>query len=192
MKLHELFLPESVTFSVAKLIKDDPKYPKGIFSSAEFEKEGEEECWTCDGTGHEEYGGKKYKCGHCNGTTKLKTWERPFDELNVSNGNAADILEVIGLDREDYSGGHIDHADLPAFRRKIIKLMNTDHGLEKPGEVEHGKMRKTRDEHGNAMIGRGPTIIHGGRTSEQVGRYFDKLLKLIDFAQKNNAALVWA
>jgi hypothetical protein len=195
MRLFEFTQPltESVTFSVGKLITDNPDFPNGLVSGAEFETKGEEECWTCDGKGYEEYNGKQYTCGHCNGTKKLEKWITPYEELNISNSNAAALLDVLGIPQgDDGTIGQVEYKDLPTLRRKLIKLKNGDMSeLTTPPQTDHGQMRKSKDENGLTQIGRGPTIHHGGRDLQQVQRYVDRLLHIIDFAQKNNAMLIW-
>lgn len=207
MKLNELLqsqLHESVTFSVAKLVTDDPQYPRGLLTSQEFETEKVEDCWACDGTGKESHDGwtdqegvkhppASWACDLCRGKGKLTKWETPYNELNVSNDNATAILQALGLWQNDELVGHVDHDDLPALRRKLIRIKNGGiEALTKDPEDTQGPTRRYKGDDGMDHIGRGPRVISGGRTHEQVMRYVDSLLSLIDFAQKNDAALAWA
>ena len=53
-------------------------------------------------------------------------------------------------------------------------------------------MQRLPDEHGIARIGKtGPTMIHGGRTYEQVARYIDRLIEIVKFAQADGADISW-
>lgn len=197
MRLSEI-LNESVTFGVAKLENIDGKQ----YYTDPFSKKVMEPCWVCDGTGQEtqrEYtddDGKhhpayKYECGMCRGKGKFEDFKTDAPELNVANGNAMEIQRMLGLDA-DYSGS-ISHADLPAFRRHLIKIKNGDmssHVAEPKKEV--GKMRSYTDDEGQSRIGRGPTMIDSGRSHAQVERYIDSLLSIMDFAQKNNLDVTWA
>jgi len=197
MRLDEI-LNESVTFGVARLenINGHKVY------SDPFEKEVEEPCWVCDGTGKESqreytdddgkvHPSQEYTCEYCKGKKTTKTYKPTYNELNVANGNAMEIQRMLGLD-PDYSGA-INNIDLPVFRRKLIKLKNTNFSSHtREPETTQSSMRAYKDDNGQDRIGRGPKVIDMGRSHSQVERYIDSLLYLIDFAQKNNCDLVWA
>jgi len=197
MRLSEILI-ESVTFGVSKLETRDGKQ----YYVDPFSKKTMETCWVCKGSGKETFGGYKdddgkdhpsYQetCGMCHGKCKNEEFRTDAPELNVANSNAMDIQRMLGLDA-DFSGA-IKHADLPAFRRQLIKIKNGDmssHVIEPKKEV--GKMRAYTDDEGQSKIGRGATIHDLGRSHAQVERYVDSLLSLMDFAQKNNLDLTWA
>jgi hypothetical protein len=197
MRLDEI-LTESVTFSVARLETKDGKQ----YYTDPFSKETMEKCWVCNGTGKETHGGYKdddgkdhpkseYECGMCHGNGEYKDFKSEAPELNVANGNAMEIQRMLGLDA-DYSGA-IKHADLPAFKRQLIKIKNGDissHVQDPKKEV--GKMRTYTDDTGQSRIGRGATVHDMGRSRAQVERYIDSLLSIMDFAQKNNLDVTWA
>jgi len=190
MRLDEI-LKESVTFGVARLEnRDGQKVYSDPFVKKEMEK-----CWVCKGTGQETYGGyedadgkhhpeSKHTCGMCHGKGENEEWRTSYNELNVANGNAMEIQRMLGID-PDYSGA-IKHDDLPAFRRHLIKLKNSDiSGHTQEPNTEVGKMRAYKDDSGQSRIGKGATMHDAGRSHAQVERYIDSLLSLMDFAQKN-------
>jgi hypothetical protein len=197
MRLSEI-LNESVTFGVATLKSIGGKQ----YYTDPFSKEIESECFVCDGSGKEshrayrddegkEHPAQSWECGMCKGAGKVKDFKSDAPELNVANGNAMEIQRMLGLD-PDYSGA-IKNADIPAFRRQLIKIKNGDmssHVVEPKKEV--GKMKAYTDDKGQSRIGRGATMHDMGRSHSQVERYIDSLLSIMDFAQKNNLDVTWA
>lgn len=197
MRLSEI-LKESVTFGVGRLeTKNGQQYYADPFS-----KEAMEKCWVCDGTGKEshqaytddagaEHAAQSWECGMCKGRGEITDFKSDAPELNVSNTNALEIQRMLGIEA-DYSGA-IQHSDLPAFRRQLIKLKNgslSSH-IRAPSK-DAGKMRAYTDDNGQTGIGRAATIHDMGRSQSQVERYIDSLLSIMDFAQKNNLDVTWA
>jgi len=191
MLLQELLsiINESVTFSAA-VLEYDPHYDGEIYNSAKFQKEVDAECWVCDGKGKSKHG-HEYECDYCNGTGKIKEFVTPFKELNVSNANARLILNMLEIDNDELIGG-IKHEELPELKRKLIKLKNINtRKYTRDTVTDKGSVRVSKDEHGLSKISRGPTMIDVGVGQEQITHYIDTLLDLVDFAQKNNAAIVF-
>lgn len=185
MRLHEICeLKESVTFDVAELV-DYPGHGK-VFTGQRWWKKVQTECWVCDGTGKDEH----HDCEMCHGSGELSGTESEAPELNVSNTNAIAIIEFLGL-HWDHSG-NFPQKDLPALRRKLIKLKNGGASdLISDNETHQGPMAARQGENGVTTISRGATIHSMGRSADQVGRYAEKLLSIIDFAQKNGAHVTW-
>lgn len=188
MRLKEI-LNESITFAPARLKIENGRK---IFSLADFEKATEKPCWVCDGTGEDKYAsefGQKYSCEYCKGRKVFTDYEMPV-ELNVSNANAQAIIDMLGLEF-DYSG-YIPPERMPELRRKLIKLKNGEiDAYTKEPTKQQGPVRRYKDDDGMDRIGRGATVYDFGRSNEQVKRYIDKLLELLDFAQKNDAIVTW-
>lgn len=190
MKLLEIArIDESVTFSVAKEKKDEKG--KRYWSIADFQQEKMEECGVCHGTGKDPYAkehGHDVDCDMCMGKGKTKEYHTEYGELNVSNANALAILDMLGLE-EDYVG-NIPTNKLPDIRRRLIKLKNkgVDDYTSDTTDERHTRVVKQGDMH---KIEPGPRMINVGRSEEQVMRYVDRLLAIIDFAQKNDATVVW-
>src|SRR5216683_3131400 len=87
------------------------------------------DCTGCEGTG------KNYPddpnsepCYYCKDTPgKEDTTEYTVPYMNVSNSNGALILQMLGLyTGEDDESGIIANKDLPAIKRKLIMLKNTN------------------------------------------------------------------
>lgn len=185
--LNKSSLTESVTFGVSRLVGEpgDQRY------ESPFEKEHNEECWVCDGTGIDSY--HHTKCDMCNGTKKLKSWKpEGYEELNVSNANVSTILSMLGLPPTNDYIGVWEKNELPVLRRRLIALKNksVDNHVIPPSETQN--MRKDKDENGLTRIGRGPRMIDFGVSERQINHYIDSLLQIIDFAQKNDAVVTWA
>lgn len=183
-------LNESITFGVHRLID---KNGKKVYHD-EFSQEVDSECWYCDGSGKEtKYNDDdiaEYECGLCKGLGKIKDYKAPYQQLNISNSNAMAVLSALGLP-EDYSGA-IPDEQLPAIRRRLIQMKNSKNtGLELDSYTSRER-RVGRDENGIPQITSGPEIHSSGRTRDQIDRYIDSLLDIIDFAQKNNATVTWA
>jgi hypothetical protein len=187
MKIKEL-LQESITFSPVKLKKSDHGE---YWTSEEFEKQQATTCFVCDGTGKETYGDQSYECGYCKGAGEVNEIVSTAPELNVSNSNGIAIQEMLGLDA-DYSGV-IPYEELPNLIRKLIKLKNqsVSQYTQEPNKSQ-GSMGSWEDEQGQTHIGRkGPTMYDFGRSQQQVESYIERLIKLIQFAQKHNASIGW-
>lgn len=192
MRLDEI-LNESITFEPCVEIEYAPG--KKAWSSEPFQQEDPngEECWACDGSGIDIQSREDnpVPCGYCKGSKRIPSYIKHYNELNVSNSNGVAIAEILGMSAEDYSG-LIPHEQLVDVRRKLIRLKNGDlNQFTDEPTVDQGGMRRYTDDNGMTAIGRGPKVYYGGRSNEQVMRYIDSLLALIDFCQKNNAALGW-
>jgi len=193
MRAHEI-INESITFSVGKLREENGQK----HFSDPWQKKVTKPCWVCDGTGIQKpWPGdeKQYKCEYCHGNKEIEEWESTAPELNVSNTNAFEILKMLGLtpDEQDYAG-IIPKEKLPEVMRNLIKLKNGDisQHIEEPGlEKREMKVRKD-DETGVTHIEpQGPKMFNGGRTPQQVSRYLDNLIRMIKFAQQNDATIGW-
>lgn len=199
---------ESVTFEVSELKTDDPEYPKGLFTGEKWWRKEMQKCPYCeDGKEHypeykhpetgEVTPARTYDCDYCDGKGEKLEHVSDAPELNVANDNAIDLLNYLGIDPDSEHGtvGSIEPKDLPAIRRKLIKMKNGgSDDLVKPDEDHHDpQTRRYKDADGMDRIGRfGARTIGGGRTPDQVMRYVDRLLDIIDFAQKHNAHVTWA
>jgi len=178
------FLREGVSFSPVT------KSEQGYWSGEQFGQMKDVECWLCHGTGQDTHYHDDI-CPICKGNKTTHEFVSNAPELNVSNGNAGAILDMLGLEF-DYSG-LILHEKLPELMRKLIRLKNDEVSkYAEPARTDHGSMRKITDpETGLSGIGRGATIHHGGRSNQQVTNYIDKLIQIVQFAQKHNASVSW-
>lgn len=184
MRINEV-LTESISFDVAQEeTRDD-----GQVVGAALGSEQEVECDICDGTGKDVYPDATYKCGMCNGTGKYSRFVEEGPTMNLANSNALALLRAVGIEA-DWSG-RVQHKDLPALKRKLMMLLNSDkaqQGMTTPAtdNDKERPMGTTQNADGTASIGRqGPRIIGGGRDADYVKRAASNLLKIVDFASKN-------
>jgi hypothetical protein len=186
------FIFEGMTFSPAieREYIDDSGEKRKLMTGEPWWTKSDEQCWVCDGTGLDPYTDKDIACGYCHGKKTYTKHGSTAPELDVSNSNGMEIQRMLGVD-PDYSGT-IYHKDLPKVMRKLIMLKNQgiEQHIQAPS-VEQGKPTHWKDEHGISHIIAGPKMHDAGRTSEQVMRYVDKLIELVQFAQKNNAHISW-
>lgn len=178
MRVKELF--ESIEFVPTKLNAD------GIHDSPMHDVE--EECWTCDGTGT--YYDRT--CDHCNGTKVLKRKEWSMPHMQLSNGNAYLLMSALGLEEEPV--GVVPNKDLPELKRKLLKLLNTDVSKHtRAPSITQDKHTKVVDVDGVSTIKRyGPTMIDHGVSSAQIKGYAERMIKLVDAAQKEGYDVSWA
>lgn len=95
--------------------------------------------------------------------------------LNVANGNAQTVLQLMGLDGRDPYVGEIQPNDLPLILRRLMKFRNNRHELFpfiKEPLVESN-------------------IIEFGRSMDQILRYTEQMSKLCSFAMQINRKVIW-
>lgn len=91
--------------------------------------------------------------------------------LNVSNGNASAIVEMLGVpDEGRLSASQVEHAILRVAAFPSSVLVSSDLRDEAPGRV---------------------TIVHCGRSPEQIESYRQRLLVLLDRARRLGVGLAW-
>lgn len=192
MRLHEI-IKESVTFG---LYKQDPENPKHFMMVG---KNVEEACYACEGSCKDE-DDPNYDCRYCNGTGKMSMFKADGPELNVSNTNAGAIIQELGLvspadmQSGDWYCGSVEPKELPAFRQKLLVLLNSQNarrGMTVDPSIDRGEPRATKDDDGTSRISRGPTIIDGGRSESQIIRYAETLLKMAEYAMKYGLEIGW-
>ena len=182
-------LKESIDFSVTKSYVDDQG--RTINDMSHFGNSKDVECWVCDGTGKDKYYDEA-DCGYCHGKGKNFQFVSDAPEMNVSNGNAFKIIDMLGLE-QDYAG-HVDNKDLPQLMRKLIRLKNSDTSqYTQPGSRTQGPMTTGKDDTGMDTLKRsGPTMIDMGVSDNQITGYVDQLIKIVTFAQENDGDFGWA
>jgi hypothetical protein len=183
-----LHLNESVTFGAVKL-----KMDKGerIWDYTPFEKQEEIDCRDC-----EDATKPHPSCWFCKGSGKEKIWQNIGPTMNVANHTVDTILTDLGLTHltgDEGTVGVWEPKQLPEIRRKLVKLKNSDLSkhVEEPSDTR-GPMRHYKDEDGQDRIGHGARLIHQGHSLERINSYIDRLLDVIDFAQKHDAAVAWS
>jgi hypothetical protein len=98
---------------------------------------------------------------------------------------------MLGIEFDD--SGYIENSELPNILRRLIKIKNQSVSqYTSPTTVDRGKTGAYTDPNtGLSTIGRGPTIHTIGRNEERILAYIDELIKIIRFAQQNNAGIGW-
>ena len=183
MRMNELF--ESVDFMPGERHGDHIGFPSsGV-------RHVTSECPDCNGTGEEDYTNGRFPCMYCNGTGKNEDTEYMFPSMNVSNRNAEVIADMIGVESVD-SSGWIPNENLPEIRRTLIRIINgstAQHQIE-PSTVGGGTIM---DRDGPIpQIRKTAKIYDFGVSDYQLKAYAERLLGIIDWAQKNKCGVYWA
>lgn len=148
-------------------------------------------CADCEGSGKDPYHTGR-ACVYCSGkgTEMEEVWN--FPNLEVSYDNLRAITDMLGLEDDGDSSGMIQNKDIPDMKRRLIMLKNkgSDHLTKEPSVQQNRIVGK--DEHGNTKIGMGAKMHDMGRNQAQVDRYIDKMMEILDFAQKNGLNVTWA
>ena len=171
-------------------------YPSRIYNAgtdnehhgwpSELVSKTEMDCRDCEGSGED----RGEKCVYCQGTGKETEDHWDFPSLDVSYDNLRAIQDMLGLD--DDSSGMIDHGDIPQMKRALIVLKNKgSEQYTKDSSVQQSRV-VGQDEYGNTSIGMGARMHDMGRSHAQVERYIEKLMDILDFAQKNDMNVTWA
>jgi len=185
MKIQDI-INEGMEFQACSIkVKDGQK----MYSPHNM-REVDSECYVCDGMAGKIEG---YECRACKGTGKMKQWECDSPEMQVSNSNGFAIQqEILGV-KPEYAGS-IPNEDLPDLRRKLIRMLNVDKERESMHLDAEDKLGKVRvSQRGNvSTIHRGARVISPGRSDQQVLRYAQQLLKIVEYAMKNDLTVTWA
>jgi len=178
------FITEGMTFNpvVEKEFSDGEKY----WTGSDWERKVTIDCRDCDGTGKD----REHPCFYCRGTGKEEDIMSDAPELQVSNANGKIIQQMLGLD-PDYSGV-IYNKDLPNVMRRLILLKNKDtQQYTVDPKQERRSVQKWTDDQGITHISRGASMYDMGTSQAQIDRYIDRLIEIIQFAQKNNTSVGW-
>lgn len=185
MKVSDI-LVESISFDVSEIKHVDGM---GDVASA-LGSEQDVECFVCNGTGKDEWPGddKEYPCGRCDGKGTYKEFVEEGPTLNLANAGAFELLRALGYEA-DYSGRI---TDLPDLKRRIMRLLNSEKTqqqmVQQPTDNDKERpMGINKNDDGSTSIGRqGARMVGGGRTSEQVKQIAQRMLDMVQWAQKTN------
>jgi len=77
--------------------------------------------------------------------------------------------------------------------RRLIQLKNADTSqYTEPGSLTGGKIGTYKDRDGMDRIGRtSPMMYNMGVSDNQISGYIDQLIKIVKFAQENDADFGW-
>jgi ribosomal protein L37AE/L43A len=191
MKIKDV-LNEGMTFNpvVEKSFTKGEHAGETYWTGSDWERKEKHECPDCKGTGKGRYSNGEFPCVFCGGKGYEEETFSDAPELSVSNANGKIIQEMLGLD-PDYSGV-IHNKDLSNIMRRLILLKNKGaQQYTREPKQERGPTHQWTDDHGITHIGRGPTMHDYGLSQDQINKYVDRLIQIIQFAQKNNASLGW-
>ena len=139
---------------------------------------------------------KSADCRWCKGTGKETETSSEAPELNVSNRNAGIILDMLGIQYE--YAGDISPEQIPDLKKRLIKIKNQSDGMSKhtkdtkTSQKDLG-MKRSTDDDGVTRIEpqKGAKMIDVGVSDEQVDRYYNAIMGILDYAQKNKMEIVW-
>jgi hypothetical protein len=137
-------------------------------------------------------------CEYCHGKTYTMEDESDAPELNLANSNMRIILQILGLDPEG-EGWHIEPGEIPALKRRLMVMMNTDeldnYGREASDTQQDFGMVRTKDpETGLDKIERkkGARMIDMGLDKRGIIERLTRIMPIINYAQKHNMRIVIA
>lgn len=185
MKIADI-LNEGMEFGACKLeTRDDGTK---VFSDPTSRQE-EQDCPFCD-DGTDKYH-SEYKCSYCKGTGKVMEWVSDSPEMQVSNSNGYAIQRDI-LDVEPDYGGSVMNDQLPALRKKLLRMVNQESRRQSMHKAPSQSQKQwTSQEDNVTTIHRGAQMHDMGRSDEQVLTYAQQLLDIVDYAMKNDCHLTW-
>lgn len=130
------------------------------------------------------------RCGYCrDGFDNVRISEGP--EVNVTGGNALNILRLLGQTAEEWGGWKVE--EMPAVRRAILLAKAQDKDREalvrEASESQGTKIGK--NDQGVTEIQRTCKVIDFGNTDEQTLRRLDNLEALLVYAQANQMEINW-
>lgn len=100
----------------------------------------------------------------------------PFDELNMANGNAAELLTLVGFAGDDLYAGSCDAGEL--LGRLLVAGALLDPSPEVPERVERSSG--------------GATLVDFGRPEGYLNDKVDRLAEVARFASDIGSSVVWS
>ena len=181
MRYHDLC--ESVDFMPGTKNGDTINWPENGTKNIQVP------CDLCDDEGQIEYNDGPHPCPYCHGKKSYEDTEYLFPSMNIANDNIPIICHMLGVDNDSY--GWIEHKDLANIKQRLIKLVNGDvSAYTREPSVTAGM--KVDNSGPITRIGKTATFHDLGVSQHQVAGYAQRLMKLVDWAQKNNCGLYWA
>lgn len=140
---------------------------------------------------------EKIDCGFCKGKGTYEENVSDAPEMNLSNVNAQNLMSALGY--EPNSGYTIKPEDVPTIKRRIVQLTNTDDLDDftmKGGasQKDFGMVRSKDPESGLDKIERkkGPTMIGPEIDIDYLTDKFERMIPILDYAQKHNQEIHFA
>lgn len=132
------------------------------------------------------------RCGYCeDGMMWSRTCEAP--EVNFANGNAAGILNLLGMSWEPF--GDIPANDVPVVLRRILRVLNVEsdraHLVSESTDGFAFEEPILVEDDGVTRITRGCRVIRCGNTDEQTTRRLLGLQDLLVYAADRGFSVSW-
>ena len=140
---------------------------------------------------------EKIDCDFCKGKGTYEENVSDAPEMNLSNMNAVNLMSALGY--EPNSGYTIKPEDVPTIKRRIVQLTNTD-DLDDftmaggASQKDFGMVRSKDPETGLDKIEhkKGPTMIGPEIDIEYLTDKFERMIPILDYAQKHNQEIHFA
>ena len=116
------------------------------------------------------------RCGYCADGLEEKI-ESPAPEINLANGNARVILEIVGLPVGDLYGS-LSPESMPKVRRNIVRALNGQLGAYE---------RPSSDTHADGCA----RVMVQGLDAEGIRERLKRLDAVLVYAQANKQRVTW-
>lgn len=146
--------------------------------------------YSCECVDFSENGEVQEDCFECGGEGEVHFYGTAT-EINVSNSNGFELLEVLGLP-QDYYGQVRGSDELATVVRRITKILNSDiddEGIE--SSVQEGETKIVTDADGLQRVTKGATLIACGRAPGYIRSRLEQFRTLFLEAVQNDWDVVW-
>jgi len=117
------------------------------------------------------------RCGYCQeGIMQRRVSDAP--ELNLNNGNAAIVIQCLGLDPDMW--GKLDPEQIPTIRRRIMYLRNRPLTL-----ASHARASSDTQHPGQCRV------VCGGIEAQAILERLERLDAVLAWAQEHNSEVRW-
>lgn len=136
-------------------------------------------------------------CGFCKGKGKYEENVSDAPEMNLSNMNARNLMSALGYEPDH--GYTITAQDVPNVKRRIMQLTNSDEldDYTQQGGVSQKDFGMVRDKDPETGLDRishkkGPTMIGPDIDIEYLKDKFERMMPILDYAQKHKQEIHFA
>jgi len=147
-------------------------------------------CWMCADVREWEKDPNARHSPRCDGTMDEST----APEVNFSNGNAANVLRLLGLYNPEGPWGALTVEEIPAVLQRCMVVLSRGsertHLIESAHE-EGGQRRMVVNDDGMPEIRTGCRVIHCGNTDEQTTRRITAVQTLLAWAHERGFGISW-
>jgi hypothetical protein len=155
------------------------------------------QCPLCDGSG-EDFNDNTLPCMQCEGKGEVTRQEYTVPHINVGNKNSITIMQMLGVpENEQEPVGTIPNSQLPEVKRRLLMLKNSGKARDKhtrDTQEYQGKKETYVDKSGDVpqIKSRGGAhVVEFGLRPDQIERYIDVLLDIVQTAQDRGYDISW-